>query len=193
MGRAQKLEPTLGSLSLVGTLQPPWPVSRALCPSTRGASLGQAQLGNLACWWLLGHPANWAFRIHSGIGPLNEPRGTEALAQGGSASPNRAGVLDEPRARQPPLYTLPRLDPVSSPSCSYLRFSAAPQKWEQVVLSSVNNCGASPSPHYPTLADRAVHNGRLTLPCSGGLSSAESAAGIQHNRLNPHPHPERSA
>lgn len=55
----------------------------------------------------------------------------------------RAGVLDEPRARQPPLYTLPRLDPGSSPSCSYLRISAAPQKWEQVVLSSVNNCGAS--------------------------------------------------
>lgn len=54
VGRSSEIDPTLGSLSLVGTLQPPQPILRAFCPSLRGTSLGPGpagKLGMLAAPW----------------------------------------------------------------------------------------------------------------------------------------------
>lgn len=84
-------------------------------PASGGPSWGQAQLGNLACWQLLGHPANWAFRTHSRIGPFGEPRKPEAHAAGINSIQKGLESLGELRARQPPnTYILPSLDPGSS-------------------------------------------------------------------------------
>lgn len=126
------------------------------------------------------------------LGPLNEPKEAEAPAGWGSTV--QIGLeswvslgLGSPHCTFFPGW----IQVLPAPSCSS---SAAPQKSEQIVLSLVDDCGASSltPPHYPALADRSVHNGLLTLPCGGGPSSAEPAAGVQHNHLNPQPHSERS-
>lgn len=40
------------------------------------------------------------------------------------------------------------------------------------------------------LPDRLLQSALFTLPCRGGPSSAESAAGVQHSLLYPQPHSE---
>lgn len=119
------------------------------------------------------------------LGPLNEPKEARACAQGGSAVQIGLESWVSPGLGSPHYTYCPGwLQVLLALSCSYPRTSAAPQK-------SLADCGASrlPPPHYLALAN----NGLLTWPCGGGPSSAESAAGVQHNQLKPQPHSEPSA
>lgn len=197
MGRAPRLEPTLGSLSVVGTLQPPWPVSRALCPNIRGPSPGARPS------WETWHVGGFLPTLPTGhsestqeLGPLHEPKEAEARAQGGRAV--QIGL--EPWASlglgsRHYIYCPGWIQVLPAQSCSCLR-TCAPQKLEQVVFSSVGDGGASivTPPRSPALADhRSCTMASTHWPCGEGPSSAESAAGGQHNQLNPQPHSEYSA
>lgn len=197
VGQSSEIDPTLGSLSLVGTLQPPRPILRAFCPSIRGPLWGQAQLENLACWQLLGHPANWAFKTHSETSPFSQPTEDRAQAAGVNA------IQKEPESCVSQGLGSPQHTTAQAGSRFPLPHPAPPWKpldgggggGGEDLFSSVDDSGTprlSPLNHQ-ALPDSLLQSTLFTLPCRGGLSSAESAAGVQHSLPNPQPHSEHPA
>lgn len=172
VGRSSEIDPTLGSLSLVGTLQPPQPILRAFCPSIRGTSLGPGPAGKLGMLAALWPPCQLGIQNPLRNWPLQSAYGGWSPDCKGKCNPERTGVLCESRARQPPTQNnCPGWIQVSlAPSSSSLETPASPQKAMEArvrgrfLLFSVGDSGTprlSP-PDHPALPDRLLQSALFT-------------------------------